>query len=392
MSLLNQFAGVTAMNLRSVSQRPASASVIVIGIMGVVLVLISILALGTSLAESARSAGRADRALVLRAGTDKEAASSLFTDEVQTIMSAPGIATTAAGDPIATADIVTAVTLQKKKNSFRAGVVIRGMTERGRAVRPEIRIIEGRWFKPGLSELLVGRSAQAEFRGLGIGDKVRLRRGEWTVVGAFESGDALQGCLLTDAKTLMSAYRRVQFSSVTVRLKSPASFDAFKAALTTNPTLSVNPMREADYYSLRSANLSGPTYMVSFLIGGIMAVGALFGALNTMYTSVANRRVEIATLRALGFGGTCVVASILTEAMILAAVGGLVGAGIAWLLLSGNTFDLGNKEGSLVAQLRVTPALLGVGLVWACSVGFLGGLFPAIRAARMPVASALKVE
>jgi putative ABC transport system permease protein len=392
MSSWKQFAGVTAMNLKSVSQRPGTSCVIVIGIMGVVLVLISILALGTSLAESMSSTGRADRALVLRAGTDEEPGSSLFVDEVQTIMSAPGIVSTAEHAPSATADMVTAVTLRKKNSNFQAGVVVRGMTAQGRAVRPEIRIVAGRWFKPGLAELVVGRSAQAEFSGLGIGDNVRLRRGQWSVVGVFETGNALQGSLLADAKTLMSAYHRVQFNSVTVLLKSPSSFADFKAALITNPTLSVNPIREIDYYRLRSANLSGATYMVSFLIGGIMAVGALFGALNTMYTTVGNRRVEIATLRAIGFGGGSVVAAILAEAMILAAVGGLVGAGIACLLLSGNTFDLGSKEGSLVAPLRVTPELMGVGLVWACVVGFLGGFFPALRAARMRVASALKVE
>lgn len=253
-------------------------------------------------------------------------------------------------------------------------------------------MVQGRWFQPGLSEIVVGRSAQVEFSGLNVGDKVRLRHGEWTVVGVFESGNALQGSLLADAKTLMSAYQRARFSSVTVQLKSPGAFQAFKDSLTTNPTLSVNPVRESEYYQLLSADFSGAAYFVSFVIGGIMAIGALFGALNAMYTAVGNRRVEIATLRALGFGGGCVVAALLAEAMLLAAVGGLVGVAIAWLLLSGNTFGLGSKEGSVVAQLHVTPGLLAIGLVWACAVGFLGGLLPAIRAARMPVASALKAE
>lgn len=393
MSLLKQFAGVTAMNLKCVTQRPGNSSVIVIGIMGVVLVLISIMALGTSLAESVRSSGREDRAIVLRAGTSNEAGSSLFIDDVQTIMSAPGIVSTAEGKAVATADMATSVYLPRKdSNGVRAGVVVRGMTEQGSAVRPEIRIVEGRWFRPGLSELVVGRSAQVEFSGLGIGDKVRLRRGEWTVVGVFESGNALQGSLLTDASTLMSAYLRTRYNSVTVRLTSPAAFDEFKAALTTNPSLSVDPIREIEYYRVLSSDISGPAYLVSFLIGGIMAVGALFGALNTMYTSVSNRRVEIATLRAIGFGGGGVVAAVLAEAMILALVGGLLGAAISWLLLSGNTFGLGAKEGSVIAQLRVTPTLVGIGLVWACAVGFLGGLLPAFRAARMPVASALKAE
>lgn len=392
MKLLKQFAGVTAMNLKSVTQRPGPSSVIVIGIMGVVLVLISILALGTSLAESIRSTGRSDRAIVLRAGTDEEAGSSLFIDEVHTIMGAAGILTDAAGEPVATSDMVTAVNLPRKKNPTRAGVVVRGMTEQGRVVRSEIKLVTGRWFEPGLSEILVGRSAQAEFSGLNVGDKVRLRRGEWTVVGVFETGNALEGSLLADANTLMSAYQRARFSSVTVQLKSPAAFAEFKNALTTNPSLSVNPIRESEYYSLLSADMSGATFVVSFVIGGIMAIGALFGALNTMYTTVSNRRIEIATLRAMGFGGGCVVASILAEAMLLAAVGGLVGAAVSWLLLSGNTFGLGSKEGSVLAELRITPMLLMIGLIWACAVGFLGGLLPAIRAARMPVASALKVE
>lgn len=392
MNLVRQFAGVTAMNLKSVTQRPGSSSVIVIGIMGVVVVLISILALGTSLAEAVRSTGKPDRAIVLRAGTDEEAGSSLFIDEVHTIMDAAAILSNARGEPIATADMVTAVNLPRKTNGIRAGVVVRGMTEQGRAVRQEIRMVEGRWLQPGLSELVVGRSAQAEFSGLGVGDKVRLRRGEWTVVGVFESGNALQGSLLADAKTLMSAYQRARFSSVTVQLTSPGSFQEFKNSLTTNPALSVNPVRESDHYRLMSADISAATFLVSFVIGGIMAIGALFGALNTMYTTVSNRRVEIATLRALGFRGRCVVASILTEAMLLAVVGALVGATIAWLLLNGNTFGLGSKEGSVVAQLRVTPELLAIGLAWACAVGFLGGLLPAIRAARMPVAFALKVE
>jgi len=392
MSLLKQFLGVTYMNLKSVTQRPGASSVIVIGTMGVVVVLISILALGTSLAETILSSGKDDRAIVLRAGQDDETGSSLFIDEVHTIMDTVGIATNADGAPIASADMLTVVNLPRKDGGVRAGVVIRGMTEQGKTVRPEIHMVEGRWFQPGLSEIVVGRSAQVEFHGLDVGDKVRLRHGEWTVVGVFETGNALQGSLLADAKTLMSAYQRARYSSVTVQLRSAGSFQAFKDSLTSNPTLSVNPVRESEYYKLLSADFSGAAFFVSFVIGGIMAIGALFGALNAMYTAVGNRRVEIATLRALGFGGGCVVAALLAEAMLLATLGGLAGVAIAWLLLSGDTFALGSKEGSVVAQLQVTPALLAIGLAWACAVGFLGGLLPAIRAARMPVASALKAE
>ena len=392
MSILRQFARVTVMNLKSVVQRPATAAVIVVGIMGVVLVLISMLALGTSLSESLRSTGRADRAIVLRGGSETEIGSALFVDEVQMIFSAPGIASTTSGEPIATADMVTAVQLRKQGSDIRASVVVRGMTDHGVMVRPEIQLVEGRWFTPGLDELIVGRSAQSQFEALHIGDKVRLRRGEWTVVGMFESGNALQGSLLADTKTLMAAYVRTRFNSVTVRLKSAAAFESFKASLNSNPALTVEPIREVDYYSRLSTDISAATYVVSFVIGGIMGLGALFGALNTMYTTVSHRAVEIATLRAVGFGGGCVIAAILAEAMILAVVGGLIGAAMAWLLLSGDTFALGATEGSIVAQLRVTPALVTIGLVWACVVGLLGGLFPAVRAARMPVAVALKSE
>ncbi len=392
MRALKQFAAVTSMNLRSIRERPASSSVILIGIMGVVLVLVCLLALGGSLAENLRSTGSPDRAIVLRAGADNEAGSSVFVDEAQTVMRAPGIARSAEGDPIATADMIDAVSLPRKKDDSRAGVMIRGMTERGTEVRPEIRVVEGRWFERGLSEVVVGRAAHAEFSGLGVGDRVRLRGGEWTVVGVFESGNGLEGSVLADATTLMSAYRRAPFNSVTVRLESRASFDAFKNALTTDPTLSVDVIREVDYYRRLAEDISAPLRGVSYVIGAIMAVGAVFGALNTMYTTVSNRRIEIATLRAIGFGPGGLVASVLAEAMILAAAGALAGAGIAWVLLSGNTFSLGATEGSIVAQLRVTPQLLGIALVWACAVGFMGGLVPAIRAATMPVASAFKAE
>jgi putative ABC transport system permease protein len=220
---------------------------------------------------------------------------------------------------------------------------------------------------------------------------VALANGDWTIVGVYASGDMWESMLLTDATTLMSSYRRNVFSSVTARLESPAAFTRFKDALTSDPTLSVNVMRESDYYS-QGSQLSRAFIVLSFVIGSIMTAGALFGALNSMYSSVSARTIEIATLRAIGFSGSSVVLSVLTEALILALVGGIAGAAISWVVLSGNTFSLGapGGGGAIATELRVTPRLIGIGVVWALTMGLLGGLMPAVRAARLPVATALR--
>ena len=385
-----QLAAVVAMNLMSLPQRVGSSSVIVVGIMGVVLVLISVLTLGTGLERSMRATGRPDRAIILREGTETEAVSTLFVDEARTIIEAPGIARTPEGDPAATADIVTSVHLPRIADGAPADLIVRGMSPQGTAVRPEIQIVEGRFFRPGIGELIVGRAAQREFDGLALGDQVRLRGGAWTVVGAFRSESSLESTMLTDAATLMSAYRRALYSSVTVRLESPSSLEELEAALERSPNLPVQVMREPDYYERLSGDLRDALYVVSYAIGAIMAIGAVFGALNTMYSAVSARGPEIATLRAIGFGAFAVAVSVLVEALLLAVLGGLAGAAVAWLVLSGNTFALGAEDGAVVMQLDVTAELLGVALVWACIVGCLGGLLPAIRAARLPVATALK--
>jgi putative ABC transport system permease protein len=381
---------VTAMGLRNVPQRPGRASVVVIGIAGVVGVLVSMLTLGASVAESTRAAGKEDRAIVLRNGIDNEPESAIFTAEAQTIAAAPGIAKTPAGKPAATAEMLAVVSLPRKLDDALSGVMVRGMSPQATVVRPEIELREGRMFTPGLRELIVGQVLQQQFKGLKIGDRVGLPGGAWTVVGVYETGDMWESMLLTDATTLMSSYRRKVFSSVTVRLESPAAFEKFKDALSSDPTLSVNVVRESDYYS-KASELSGAFIILGYVIGAIMTAGALFGALNTMYSSVSARGVEIATLRAIGFSGSSVVVSVLVEAMLLAMIGGLAGAGISWALLSGSTFALGSPGGSAVAaELRVTPQLFGIGFIWALAMGLLGGLAPAIRAARLPVATALR--
>lgn len=382
MGTLRQMLLVTVMGLRTVPQRPGRAGVIVVGIAGVVGVLVSMLSLGTSVAGSMRAAGKENRAVVLRKGADHENESALFPAEAQTIADAAGVARSAEGKAAATAEVVTSVNLFRKLDGASSGVMVRGISPPAAAVRPEISLAEGRFFTPGLRELIVGRVLQQQFKGLRIGDRVRMPGGEWTIVGVYESGDMWESMLLADATTLMSSYKRAVFSSVTVRLTSPAAFHPFNDALTSNPSLAVNVLRESDYYA-NGSELSGAFTVLSYVIGAIMATGALFGALNTMYSSVSARTLEIATLRAIGFPGASVVVSVLVEAMLLAVLGGVAGATLSWALLSGGTFALGSPGGSAVAtQLHVTPQLIGIGIAWALVMGLLGGLLPALRAAR----------
>jgi putative ABC transport system permease protein len=379
------------MNLRSVPQRIGSSSVIVVGIAGVVAVILSVFGLTRSLSGAVLATGSPERAIVLRAGATGEFSSTLSVDAVATIKDAPGIARGDDGKPAATGDFVAAVNLHRKEDGARAGLAVRGVEPAFAAVRPEIEIVEGRSFTPGLRELIVGRSALEEFKGVAIGDEVALRDGRWTVVGVFESGrDANESSLMTDAATLLSAYQRTAVNSVTVRLTGPEAFETLKTALTTNPTLSVSVERETDFYRRQSEDANEIFGLVGIAVGVFMGLGAIFAALNTMYSAVSVRTREIATLRAIGFGAGGVVVSVLVEALLLALLGAVVGAAISWLLFNGNTVNLGDSTGSIVFEMQITPALLGLGVLLACFVGLVGGLLPAVRAARLPVATALR--
>jgi len=390
MSLFREIGAVTAMNLRSVPSRWGTSSVIVLGMALVVGVLVSVLGMTRSLTSTIADTGRPDRAIVLRAGATNETSSSVPMDAVATIKNAPGVARTPDGEAAATAEMLTAVNLTRKEDGTMAGITVRGMEPAATTVRPEIKLVEGRMFKPGLREVIVGRGARTEFRGLEIGDRVALRNSQWTVVGVFASdGNANESRLVADEATLLSAYQRTAASSVTVLLGSTAAFEEFKTTLTTNPTLSVSVERENDYYARQSDNANAFFGTVTLIVGLFMAVGALFAALNTMYTAVSTRTVEIATLRAIGFGASGVVVSVLVESLVLALLGAVIGAAGAAAVFGGNMVSLGNGVSSLVFEMRVTPALLAAGVAWACAVGFLGGLFPAIKAARQPVVTAL---
>jgi putative ABC transport system permease protein len=310
-------------------------------------------------------------------------------ETIAKILSAPGVARTADGKAAVTTDLIVAVN-QPKYDGTTGAVTLRGISPESATVRPQIRIVEGRMFEPGLRELIVGRNATEEFDNSEVGDQVALRENPWTIVGVFESGDSFESLLLADVSTLLSASQRAAVSSATVLLESPQSFDQFKDALTTDPSIEVQVQRETDYYASQGQDTQGILSVISNVVGGIMAVGALFAALNSMYSAVSARGVEIATLRAIGFGAGSVVVSVLVEAMLLAVIGALIGALVAWSLFGDNVISMGNQISSVVFQVKVTPGLVVTGIVWACVVGFLGGLLPALRAARVPVAEALR--
>lgn len=381
------------MNLQTLPQRLGMALVIVIGIAGVVGVLVAVLALATGLARTLASTGNADRAIILSSSATSEGTSSLARDQVLTIMDAPGIRKGTDGKPVVSAEVITVVKLRKREEDLPVNVALRGIGPQGLALRPEVHLVEGRTFQPAVRELIVGRAAQAQFRGLEVGGAVHFRNSDWAVVGSFDSGDALESGLLADAQTVLSAYGRNTFQSLTAQLETAGGFERLKEALTTNPTLSIKVERESDYYAAQTKERSDGLFRIGYIVGTIMAIGALFGALNAMYSAVSARSLEIATLRALGFGSGAVVVSVFIEALLLAFTGGIVGAGCAWVLFNGHVINtnLGSNTQTVFSS-TVTPGLLALGVIWALVIGAIGGLFPAIRAARLPVATALQVR
>jgi putative ABC transport system permease protein len=394
MNLFKQIGSVTRMNIEGIPQRAGPSSVIVVGVAAVVGVLITALAIADGLAQTLVRTGRQDRVLVLRSGATYETASSLSKSAVQTIGDAPGVARTSDGKPAITADVVVTVSLSNR-HGVQQGINVRGVTAGNAAVRPEIKLRSGRMFRPGLREVIVGRGAQQQFGGLDIGASVPLREGGWTVVGTFDSGgDVHDSELLTDADTLASASGEVFYNSVTALLDSPSDFDRFKATLAADPTLSVAALREPAYYERQTESAGKMMYIVSHAVALIMAIGAVFGALTTMYSAVSSRSVEIATLRAIGFGASGVVCSVLAEALLLALGGAVFGSLIAWLLFNGTSLSIsgGNSitSAQVVYRLSISEANLTSGILLACLVGCVGGLLPAIRAARMQVAPALR--
>jgi putative ABC transport system permease protein len=346
-------------------------------------------------AETLRKTGGTDTAIVMRGASASEVASVLDRDSVTLIQQAPGIARNDKGEPIASNELVVAANLPIKGGApDEAGSVqLRGVSEQTWTVRPQVKIVAGKRFTPGLRELVVGRGAAKQFAGLEPGQEVRLGTQKWTVAGVFASGDAMESEIWGDASVVADTYRRGSSrASVTVRLADPQAFEAFKTALESNPQLKVDVSTTLAYFSKQSEGVTKVLRVIGITVGTIMAIGAMFGALNTMFAAVAARAREIATLRAIGFPGLPVVVAVMLETMLLALIGGVVGGLLAYAIFNGygaSTMAAGSV-GKLSFELRVSPELLWTGLKWALAIGFIGGLFPAMRAARLPVTTALR--
>lgn len=396
---LAQVAAVTTTAVRTIPQRRGSSLATVAGIAGVVAVMVAVLSIGEGFRKALVTAGSPDNALVLRAGSDSEMMSVLLGDAIEIIAQAPGVARgelegSGAAVPLASGELFVVVDLPKRSTGTPANVPLRGVQPAAFATRQELRIVEGRRFEWGRNELLVGEGAARQFRGLDVGSRLVWGRNEWTVVGIFSAGGALWDSeLWTDARVLQPAYQRGNsFQTLLARLESPAAFDRFKDALTTDPRLDVQVLRETEYYANQGRTLRAIIERLGFGLAVLMGVGAVFGAVNTMYSAVAARTREIATLRALGFGAAAVVVSVLAEALVLAAAGGLAGALGAWLFFDGYRTSTLNWDSfsQVTFAFDVTAPLMGLGALFAILLGLLGGLFPAVRAARLPVTAALR--
>jgi len=381
-------------NVRSVTARWKTAIVSVLGIAGTVGVFVAMLAMARGFQATLISSGSTSNAIIRRAGSSSEMDSGVSLDQTRVIADATQVARNVDGEPLTSPEMVVIGAFQLKKSGTDANVQIRGMTPLVLEVRPIIEIVEGRFFEPGLAELVVGSNALQTYRGFDLGSTLRFGSQDWTVVGIFDAGgSAFDSEIWADHTMLSQAFKRptTVYSSVTARLNSPTDFDAFKDALTSDPRLTVQVEREREYYENQSQIVSTLIRVLGFLVAFVMAIGAVFGALNTMYSAVAARAREIATMRALGFGGGSVILSFMFESLLIAFVGGVLGC-IAVLPLNGFTAGTMNWQtfSHLAFAFRVTPGLLVAGVVFALFMGVVGGVLPAVRAARLEVAHALR--
>jgi len=380
-------------NVRSVRQRWTSAIVAVLGIAGTVGVFVAMLAMANGFRATLVASGGPDNAIVRRAGATSEMESALNLEQVRIVENAAGVARDEDG-PVVSAEVVVVANFPLRESGTDANVQVRGVSPRALEVRPWVRVVEGRMFRPGVSELVVGKNAAATYAGFDVGSKVKFGGGTWTVVGRFDAGgSAFDSELWCDANVLNQTYQRPLniFQSMTVRLTSAAAFQELADALTADPRLTVQVDREIAYYAKQSRTLTTMITVLGSLIAVVMAIGAIFGALNTMYSAVAERSREIATMRALGFGAASVVVSFVFEALLIAGVGGAIGC-VAVLPVNGITTGTMNWQtfSHLAFAFRITPGLLLTGILFALLMGLLGGLPPALRAARRPVAAALR--
>lgn len=391
--MLSQIFAITGLNLRSVPHRWGPSLVIVIGLAGVVAVFTALLAMAQGFQSTLQDAGRTDNAIILRGGSSgAELNSGLGREEVTLIKLGPGIRKGSDGEPLASGEMMVITELLKQGETLNAAnVTLRGVEPAGFELRPQLRIVEGRKFKEGLREILVGRGVARQFQGTQVGNVLRMRGSDWTVVGIFESGDANDSELWADAGAAQSAFNRNGFSSVRLGLESEGALETLRTSLTGDPRLQVDVLQERAYYSGQTRDFKRMVTALAVVVTLIMALGAIFAALNTMYAAVATRTREIATLRAIGFGALPVLVSVMIEAVVLSLLGGAIGAAIAWALFDNlSVSTLGANFTQVIFAFKVSVGLVLTGLVMAVAIGFIGGLLPAVRAARMKVTTALR--
>jgi putative ABC transport system permease protein len=382
---LKQIFALLQMSAGGLRGRPGPTLVIIVGTGCVVGVLISMLSMGAGARQLAVNGARADRVFVVTGG-GQGAATPLSREAVATITDVAGIRHDSDGKPLASAIAMAIAEGRTKRDDSRVAFPILGVQARYFAVLPEMRLTAGRLFRPAIHELIVGRNRYSEEKGLEIGDHVRLRGDDWTVVGHFETGGLADNTLITDAETLMSAFHLGTFQNVYMMLSSPADFAAVKKSLETNPSLNVEVKHEEEYLAEQSKGIRKVLDFVSYFVGAVMALGATVGAVNAMYALVDDRRREIATLCAIGFGSFAIITAVLIEALLMALPGATLGAAAAWIFFNGRHVS----PAGLAFDLAVTPQVVALGVIWALCMGLAGGLLPALRAARLSVASALR--
>jgi len=389
----SQIASVTQFIFLTLPQRKGSSAAAIFGIAGVVAVMVAVLSIAEGIMQTMENSAAPANVIIMRSGSNSEMMSILQGDDVRIISEAPGLARDENG-AIASPELFVIINLPMASTGTDANVPFRGVSRKAMAVREQFRIVDGRMFVWGLNEVIVGVASQHQFSGLEIGSSITVAQEQWPVVGVFEAGGGLAETeIWVDSAVLQPAYRRGNsFQVVYAKLESEGSFQEFKDALTSDPRLNVKPMREMDYYRSQSELLYRLITGLGALIAIIMGFGAVFGALNTMYTAVSSRTREIATLRALGFHASPIIISVLMESLLLAFAGGVIGAGLAWWLFDGfRASTLNFASFSQVAfTFDVSLPLLIRGIIFAMIIGLAGGLFPAVRSVRQPVSTSLR--
>ena len=392
--MLREAFAITDISVRSIPERWAPSLVIVIGLAGVVAVFTALLAMAAGFESTLKATGNPNDAIILRGGSDAELNSAFDRDSTDLIKQEPGIRPGADGKPLASAELMVIAELIRKDDvKSGANVTLRGVEPTAFVLRPQLKIVNGRNFTPGLRELIVGRGVLKQFQGANVGQTLRMRGSEWQVVGEFESGDSHDSEMWADINVARSTFTRLGSSSVLVALDGPDGLERLKAAIAAEPRLSMDVLREQDYFSSQTKQFRATIGVLAGVVTIIMGLGAVFAALNSMYAAVAARGKEIATLRALGFGGLPVVVSVMVEALLLALAGAILGALIAYLLFNNlSVATLGQNFTQVVFSFKVTPELVVRGLVIALIIGMIGGFLPALRAARVPVTTSLREQ